>query len=111
MDEARLIESQLERTDDPSPYRWQRLAYIALQTERYEDAVKYYRRAIKNAPYVHELHYQLARAYSHLGKSAESKIQLELAMNNTHNQQARSLYEKKLQTFSRRVELQEQSQF
>ena len=100
LDEAKLIETKLQQLDDPSPYRWQRLAFLALKTGQYRDAVNYYRRAIKRAPYMHELHYQLARAYSHLGQDAESKIHLELAMNNTQNEQARALYQLKLQAYS-----------
>ncbi|MDG1001242.1 MAG: tetratricopeptide repeat protein, partial [Pseudomonadales bacterium] len=74
------------------------------------DAVNYYQRAIKRAPYMHELHYQLARAYSHLGQDAESKIQLELAMNNTQNEQARALYELKLQAYSNKLKHRNQQQ-
>ena len=103
LDEAKLIETKLQQIDDPSPYRWQRLAFLALETGKYRDAVNYYRRAIKHAPYMHELHYQLARAYSHLGQDAESKNQLELAINNTQNAQARAFYELELQAYSSRL--------
>ncbi len=107
LDEAKIIETQLNQHDDPSPYRWRRLAFIALETGRYDDAVNYYKRAIKRAPNTHELHYQLARAYSHLGKSAESKTQLELAMDNTQNEEKRALYEMKLRAYSSALEAQD----
>ena len=97
--EALAIERKLENIDHPSPYRWRRLAERALKSGNYENAVRYYRRAIKLAPYMHGLHYGLALVYSHLGKPREAEFQLELAMDNAQNEESRSLYQKKLEQY------------
>jgi tetratricopeptide (TPR) repeat protein len=97
--EAAAIERKLKNIDDPSPYRWRRLAELAFKSGDYQDAVRYYRRAIKIAPYMHDLHYALALVYSRLGKPKETEFQLELAMDNAHNEESRSLYQKKLDVY------------
>jgi tetratricopeptide (TPR) repeat protein len=97
--EAAAIERKLKNIDDPSPYRWRKLAELAFKSGNYQDAVRYYRRAIKIAPYMHDLHYALALVYSRLGKPKETEFQLELAMDNAQNEESRSLYQKKLEIY------------
>lgn len=98
--EVAAIELKLQKIKDTSPYRWRRLAVMALESGDYREAENHYLRAIKITPYMHDLHYSLARVYSLLGKPKETKHQLELAMNYAQNNKSRSLYQRKLDAYS-----------
>ncbi len=95
--EAREIEDRLARLDDPSPLRWLELASSAYNDGEYRLAISYYRRALELAPYLHEGHHGLARAYYEAGELERAQSALQDAIENAFRQSTRSLYQAKLQ--------------
>ena len=102
--EARGIEERLERIDDPSPLRWLRLADSAYDDGEYRLAVRYYERALELAPYMHQVHLGLARAYYEAGELQRAKQALRDAVDNAFRSSTRSLYQAKLQRLGEEIE-------
>src|SRR5690606_10408357 len=70
--DAQIIQSQLDSMDDPSPLNWFQLARSSFEAEEYRDSIRYYRRALALAPYMHEAHLGVARAYHALGETEQA---------------------------------------
>jgi tetratricopeptide (TPR) repeat protein len=96
-EEARRIEQQLARMDDPSPFHWFHLARSAYGDEEYALAINYYRRALELAPYLHEGHLGLAQAYYEAGRLEKAEAALKEALDNAYRKSTRSLYQAKLE--------------
>src|SRR5690606_9721405 len=97
-EEAAEIERQLNSLDDPSPFHWFQLARTSYEERNYADAIRYYSRAIDLAPYLHEAHLGLARAYYEAGRLRAAERALETALENVFRPSTRNLYEAKLMT-------------
>jgi tetratricopeptide (TPR) repeat protein len=98
--EAREIEERLAQIDDPSPLRWLQLADSAYGDGEYRLAIGYYRRALELAPYLHEGHLGLARAWYEVGELERAEGALKDALENAFRRSTRSLYQAKLQVLS-----------
>lgn len=96
-EEARNIEEQLARMDDPSPFHWFHLARSAHRDGEYALAIAYYRRALELAPYLHEGHLGLAQAYYEAGRLESAQAALKDALDNAYRPSTRSLYQAKLE--------------
>lgn len=99
VEEALLIDRQLQRMEDPSPFHWFQLARSAVDDGDYEHAIDYYRRALTLAPYLHEAHLGIARAYAGLGYREESLQSLVAAIDNAGRLRDRKYYKAKLGQF------------
>ncbi|HLT91005.1 MAG TPA: tetratricopeptide repeat protein [Woeseiaceae bacterium] len=99
-EEAREIERQLARIDDPSPYHWFQLARSAYENGEYTLAIDYYRRALEIAPYLHEGYLGLAQAYYQAGRMDRAADALKQALENAERPSTRSLYQAKLQALA-----------
>ncbi|MBE8168311.1 MAG: tetratricopeptide repeat protein [Shewanella sp.] len=61
--EANRFSAQLAELKDPNPYNWLEQAYIARDNQHDIDAIKYYRKVIKLAPYVQSAYLGLYQMY------------------------------------------------
>lgn len=95
-DDARELTRLLEKRDDASPYRWLDLAYQAEKEADYDSAVRYYARALKLAPYMHEVQLGMALANYRAGHLLEAEHALEEAIALVPAPATRRLYETKL---------------
>ena len=94
--EAAAIEKQLDGMDDPSPFHWYTLARSAYAMQDYPAAIRYFDRALKMAPYLHEAHLGKAQSFYQLGYLTEAELALKKAILNVDKSSTRSLYEAKL---------------
>jgi tetratricopeptide (TPR) repeat protein len=94
--EAEQIGLQLARIDDPSPFHWFQLARTAYDAKEYEDAIRYYRRALAVAPYLHEAYAGMALSQHQIGHDAAAIASIKQALDNVFRPATRQLYKAKL---------------
>jgi tetratricopeptide (TPR) repeat protein len=99
--EAKLIQTQLDGLDDPNPYNWLGEAYLAQDNKQYTKAIKYYKKVITRAPYVHQAYKGLYQIYSQQGKHRQAKLMLKNALEWTYELEERKLYKYKLYSLNR----------
>ncbi len=95
-EEADAITATLAKLDDPNPFDWISAGRAAYLDGEYREAISYYKRAAKNAPYLHEANVGMALAYLKLGKLERGEDQLREALEKAQRRSTRSLYEAKL---------------
>jgi Tfp pilus assembly protein PilF len=95
-EEALQIATQLERMDDPSPFHWVQLARTATDAKEFEAAIRYYRRALELAPYMHEAYLELAKSQHEAGLHNAAISSLSKALENVYRPGTRKLYKAKL---------------
>lgn len=98
--EALALQDKIDGIEDDNPYRWLDLANEYYQREQFYRAIKYYSRAIEVGPYLHELHFGLAKAYHALGQVKKAKIAMEQALSWTYIPEEQHLYQAKLSSFA-----------
>jgi Tfp pilus assembly protein PilF len=96
--EADLIQRQLDTMDDPSPLHWLQLARESHQNGDWESAIRYYRRVLALAPYMHEVHLGLAQSYYEAGQLRSAENALSEAVTLANRVSTRNLYKAKLLT-------------
>jgi tetratricopeptide (TPR) repeat protein len=94
--EATLIQNRLDGMDDPSPFHWLQLARESHSAGDWDAAIRYYRRALALAPYLHEAHLGLAQSYHASGQLRRAASSLEDAAGFAPRVSTRTLYEAKL---------------
>ena len=94
--EAERIARQLEAMDDPSPFHWLQLARVAAEGGELDSAIRYYRRALALAPYMHEAYLGLAQSQSEAGMDTAAITSLRKALANAYRPDTRKLYKAKL---------------
>lgn len=100
-EEARQIELRLARMEDPSPFHWFLLAQEALDDGEVEDALRYYRRALALAPYLHEANLGMAQANARAGRLDAAREQLLEALGKVQRASTRHSYKAKLLNLER----------
>jgi tetratricopeptide (TPR) repeat protein len=95
-DEAEKYQVKLDNLDDPNPYRWLEQAYIAEQIDKKNKAIKYYEKALENAPYLNEAYLGLYNIYLERGHFAKAKAMLKQALEWTYEKDERKQYNNKL---------------
>lgn len=95
-DEAKILETSLEKINDDNPYRWFDIADRQYAKSNYSIALKYYKRALQEAPYLHEGHFGIAKVYYSLGMEKQAKESLTRALELTYVPQEQRLYQSKL---------------
>ncbi|PAJ76122.1 hypothetical protein CJF42_01160 [Pseudoalteromonas sp. NBT06-2] len=94
--EAELIQEKIDSAKDPSPFRWLTLADENYNNQQYYQAIKYYKKVIEIAPYLHHGYAGTAKALHKLRKNSASKKFMEIALEKTHEAKQEKLYKAKL---------------
>lgn len=97
--EAEEVAIVIDDYDDPDPFKWIDIADQALLDGRYQQAVKYYKKAQRQADYLHEPAAGLAKAYFYMGDSDKAIKAIKKALENTHNRSMATLYQAKYDYF------------
>jgi Flp pilus assembly protein TadD len=95
--EASIYAQQIEKIEDDNPYRWIDMADKAFNAGDYILAEKYYKKANRLAPYIHESQFGLAKAYYQLGEFNAAKTALTQAIEISYRPDYKQLYQAKLQ--------------
>ena len=96
--EAVSIQQQLDTMNDPSPFHWLQLARETHEAGDWDSAVRYYRRALALAPYLHEAYLGLAQSYYAEGRLRSAESALRDAAEFANKPSTRTPYEAKLAT-------------
>ena len=99
--EADTISKSLAKLDDQNPFNWVNAGRSALADGEYSEAIRYFRQAIKIAPYLHEAHALMAVAHLRLGNKSRGERELRRALENAERETTRSLYQAKLTMLDR----------
>ncbi len=98
--EAKKIAEQIGHKNNLNPYKWISLGNTAYNSREYNKAIRYYRKANKLAPYLHEGFAGIARSKIQLGNPSYAKKAINQALENTHDNNTRKLYQAKLDMLS-----------
>ncbi|HEY0962485.1 MAG TPA: tetratricopeptide repeat protein [Pseudomonadales bacterium] len=101
--EAAAIQQQLDQTEDSSPLHWLQLARASEANADWEGAIAYYRRVVQLAPYMHEVHLALARAYHASGELHHAESALIEAVTLANRVSTRNLYKAKLMSLRKEI--------
>jgi Tfp pilus assembly protein PilF len=99
-DEVKNINRNLALLKDPSPFDWLNAGHDAFGEGNFSEAAFFYRKAVTVAPYLHESHAGLAKAYYKIGKRKDAEREFRKALENSQRQSTRSMYEAKLMALS-----------
>ncbi|WP_028109784.1 tetratricopeptide repeat protein [Ferrimonas futtsuensis] len=95
-EEAEQLTRRIERSTDPSPFRWLSLGDQSFESGDYQRALRYYDTAMERAPYLHHGYAGRGKALFKLGRKEEAKQALALALQHTHEDEQEDLYRAKL---------------
>ena len=101
---AKEIAQLLANYEDPNPFRWIDLGHKAYKEQSYSKALRYYRKANKLAPYLHEGYAGIARVRYQMGHYKRAHKSINLALNNTFYKKARNVYQEKLNLLTNLLE-------
>ena len=93
--EAEEIAYKVDRYNNSNPFKWISLANQAYNEKDYSKAIRFYRRAMKLAPYLHETHAGIARAKIQLGDFDSARKEIQVAMENSYEEDTTSVYQEK----------------
>lgn len=96
LEEAAEITATLAKLDDPSPFDWLNAGEEAYNDGDYKDAISFYKKAVKIAPYLHESYSGLAKTYYQMGKLDAAERELKNALEYSYRESIRSRYQAKL---------------
>ena len=100
--EADRIEERILRLPDPDPFPILALGDQALSDGRTNTALAYYRKARRIAPYLHEIHWKIARAHFRAGEPRRAERELEKAREKAMDVNDRRRYDAKLRALTAR---------
>jgi len=95
-DEAEEITATLAELDDPSPFDWLSAGEEAYNDGDYKDAISFYKKAVKIAPYLHESYSGLAKVYYQMGNMDATERELKKALEYSYRESIRARYQAKL---------------
>ncbi len=98
---ADKIQLQLDDLNDPNPYNWLGEAFLAQDNKHYTKAIKYYKKVLDMAPYVHQAYKGLYQIYHQQGKPRAAKEMLKNALEWTYELEDRKLYKYKLYSLTK----------
>ena len=93
--EAVKVAEVIEDYDDPDPFKWIDIADQALLDGHYQQAIKYFKKAKRQASYLHEPSAGLAKAYFFLGEQDKALKAMKQALENSHTNSVTALYQAK----------------
>lgn len=103
VEEAKLWRAKIELVDDNNPYRWIVLGDREYASANFDQANKYYRRAAKVAPYLHESYFGLAKSYYQLGEGERAQNAMAKALKLSYVPEEKSLYQAKLMVLAQQA--------
>jgi len=98
------LNKQLRQVDDDNPYVWFYLAYQAEQDHKAADAVYYYEKLLKKAPYLHKANLALAKLQFQLGQPDAARRALHEALQYSYDPANRQMYQAKLHALEQSIE-------
>lgn len=101
-DDAKKIDSQLSTMKTINPFDWILLGHTAFEQHKYSEARRYYKRAVKIAPYLHQAYMGVAKSEFKLGNLEQARASLNLAQEKAFDNKTKSLYQAKLVALSNR---------
>ena len=94
--EAKLIAQKLEKHENKNPFKWISLANQAYNERKFDEALTYYRKARRLAPYLHQAYAGIAQAELQLGNPEAAQSDLQKAKEKSHKKETKLLYQRKL---------------
>lgn len=95
--EIEQLQTQLDSIEDDNPYRWFDIADRQYAKQNYSIALKYFKRSVNVAPYLHEGHFGLAKTYYKIGLVDQAKQSMARASELAFTPEDEYLYQSKLQ--------------
>jgi len=99
--EARELDIEIAKIDDPNPYVWINLGDEAFAKGQFVDAKKYYKKSIEVAPYVQEGYFGMAKIWYQLGNLDKTREMILQAMANNYKTKNELRYQAKLKMLDR----------
>ena len=96
LEEAEQISRKLAKLDDPNPFNWIYIAEDYFAKQDYNKAIVFFKKAVKQAPYLHHGHLGLAKTYYQLGWHTKAERALNDAISHSPNGNMRERYQGKL---------------
>lgn len=93
---AKMIEKKIGKSNDINPYKWISLANSAYSIGEIDKAMRYYKKAVLLAPYLHEPFAGIARAEFKKGSANRATKAIEQAIKNVFDSNTMKLYQAKL---------------
>jgi len=97
-EEVHFYQEKLNVLDNPNPYLWLEQAYQSYHKPK--QAEIYYKKALKNAPYLQEAYIGLAKIYFKGNNKKLAKEMIENALKWSYKKEEQQLYKKKLSILS-----------
>lgn len=94
--EARVLAKRLAQVQRHPPFHFYDRGVKAMQAGHFEEAVRWFRKALSQRPYDVPSHFELAKAASQLGDMRRARRELELAEKNSTTPESRAIYAAKL---------------
>jgi Tfp pilus assembly protein PilF len=95
-DEAQAVAKRLASLEPVPPFEYFHKGVAAYRDGQYDKARDLFRREIKRAPYNDEFHFWLAASYLQLGRLADARDELALAVDSSTQVDTRKRYSAKL---------------
>jgi hypothetical protein len=99
--EAEHIETLLAELSEPNPFDWIYAGQQAYSDGEFGRAISLFGKSVQSAPYLHEGHFGLAKAYYRLGDLKKAEQELEQALTNATATATRKMYSAKLDALSK----------
>ncbi|GAA6186512.1 tetratricopeptide repeat protein [Aliiglaciecola sp. NS0011-25] len=99
-DELSRLQENLSSIEDDNPYRWYDIANRHFDRDELIYALRYFKRSVKAAPYLHEGYFGLAKTYYQMGKIESAKQNMDTAVELTFTPQDKVLYQAKLKVLA-----------
>lgn len=98
--ELEALELQMASVTDDNPYRWYDIANRQFSKQKYAIALKYFKRSIEVAPYLHEGYFGLAKTYHHIGLTEQAIAAMEKAAELAFTPNDEFVYQAKLRVLT-----------
>lgn len=95
------LKKNLPNIDDDNPYRWFDLANYHLAKNDLFFALRYFKRSVEAAPYLHEGYFGLAKTYYQMGRMELAKESMDKAIALAYVPQEKGLYQAKLKVLAK----------
>lgn len=99
--EAKQIKAKLATMKNINPFDWINLGHTAFSEHKFSEAKRYYKKALKIAPYLHQGHMGVAKSEFKLGNIKASKKSMLLAKKNAFEVDVQDLYQQKLNVLAK----------
>lgn len=96
VEEANTIQKRLTELNVVNPFDWINLGHTAYLQDNYSEARRYYKKALKIAPYLHQGHLGVAKSEFGMGNISASRASMKLAKKNAFDLDTQKLYQLKM---------------